>query len=70
MMSLTNEDKRYIVSKKIVLYAIKDLVLIITIKKYHKVKKHCHYHGKHRGAAHNINNLRYKMPKKNFCNIS
>ena len=33
-------------------------------KKYHKVKDHCHYAGKYRGAAHNICNLRYKIPKE------
>ena len=30
----------------------------------HKVRDHCHYTGKVRGAAHNICNLRYKIPKK------
>ena len=29
-------------------------------KLYHKVKDHCHYIGKFRGAAHRIYNLRYK----------
>ena len=33
-------------------------------KKYHKVRNHCHYTGKHRGAAHDICNLRYKIPKE------
>ena len=33
-------------------------------KKYHKVRDHCHYTGKYRGAAHNICNLRYKIPKE------
>ena len=33
-------------------------------KKYHKVKDHCHYAGKYRGAAHDICNLRYKIPKE------
>ena len=28
--------------------------------KYRRVRDHCHYAGKHRGAAHNICNLRYK----------
>ena len=31
---------------------------------YHKVRDHCHYAGKFRGAAHNICNLRYNAPKK------
>ena len=33
-------------------------------KKHHKVKDHCHYTGKYRGAAHDICNLRYKMSKE------
>ena len=31
---------------------------------YHKVRDHCHYTKKFRGAAHNICNLRYIVPKK------
>ena len=37
---------------------------MIKIKKYHKVKDHCHYTGKYRGAAHDICNLRYKISKE------
>ena len=33
-------------------------------KNHHKVKDHCHYAGKYRGAAHDICILRYKMPKE------
>ena len=33
-------------------------------KKHHKVRDHCHYTGKYRGAAHDICNLRYKIPKE------
>ena len=33
-------------------------------KKYHKVRDHCHYTGKYRGAAHNNCNLRCKTPKE------
>ena len=33
-------------------------------KKDYKVRDHCHYTGKYRGAAHNICNLRYKIPKE------
>ena len=31
--------------------------------KYHKVRDHCYYTGKYRGAAHGICNLTYKAPK-------
>ena len=33
-------------------------------KKHHKVRHHCHYAGKYRGAANNSCNLRYKIPKE------
>ena len=33
-------------------------------KKYHKIRDHCHYTGKCRGAAHRTCNLRYKTPKE------
>ena len=33
-------------------------------KKQQKVRDHCHYTGKYTGAAHNICNLRYKVPKE------
>ena len=38
---------------------------MITIKNYDKIRHHCHYTGKYRGAAHDICNLRYKIPKEN-----
>ena len=31
---------------------------------HYKVRDHCHYTGKYSGAAHNICNLRYKIPKE------
>ena len=37
---------------------------MMTKKKYFKVKDHCHYTGKCRGATHDICNLRYKIPKE------
>ena len=33
-------------------------------EKQQKLRDHCHYTGKYRGAAHNICNLRYKVPKE------
>ena len=33
-------------------------------KKYYKIRDHCHYTGKYWGAAHNICNIRYKIPKE------
>ena len=33
-------------------------------KKCHKVRDHCHYTRKYRGAAHDICNLRYKIQKE------
>ena len=42
-----------------------------TANKYRKVRDHCHYTGKYRGAAHNIYSLKYNINKKipvDFCN--
>ena len=33
-------------------------------KKYRKVRDHCHYTRKCKGAAHSICNLKYSLPKK------
>ena len=44
-------------------------------KKYRKVRDHCHYTEEYRSAAHNICNLKHKLPKKipivfhNGCNF-
>ena len=32
-------------------------------KRYRKVRDHCHYTGKYRGAVHNICTLKYSVPK-------
>ena len=46
-----------------VMYAKKDLVLMMIIKSIIK-SDHCHCTGKYRGAAYSICNLRYKTPKE------
>ena len=38
----------------------------MTDKRYQKVRDHCHYAGECRGAAHNICNVKYSIPKKIF----
>ena len=35
-----------------------------TDKNYRKVKDHCYYTGKYRGAAHSTGNLKYSIPNE------
>ena len=55
-------------STKVINYEKKNMISLTTEEKAHynkqKVRDHCHYTGKYRGAAHNICNLRYKIPKE------
>ena len=62
MMSLTTEEKIYHNKQKICYICKKEFD--ISNKKHHKVRDHCHYTGKYRGAAHSICNLRYTVPKE------
>ena len=61
MVSLTTEGKIQYNKQKICYICKKEFNN--NDKKQQKVKDHCHYTGKHRGAAHNICNVRYKVPK-------
>ena len=64
MIQLRKEEKKMHNKQKVCYICKKRFNTDDNNKKYHKVKDHCHYTGKHRGAAHNICNLRYKIPKE------
>ena len=61
IIPLTNEKKESYEKQKVCYICDKEFS---NDKKYHKVRDHCHYTAKFRGAAHNNCNLRYKIPKK------
>ena len=70
IIPLTKEKKNYN-DQKVCYICKKEFDTIDTTKsssleckKHHKVRDHCHYTGKYRGAAHNICNLRYKVLKE------
>ena len=62
MIPLTTEEKIYHNKQKICYICKKEFNN--NDKKNYKVRDHCRYTGKYRGAAHNICNLRYKVPKE------
>ena len=62
MIPLTTEEKIYHNKQKICYICKKELSN--NEKKNCKVRNHCHYMGKYKGAAHNICNLRYKISKE------
>ena len=62
MIPLTTKEKIYHNKQKICYVCKKEFNN--NDKKNYKVTDHCHYTGKYRGAAHNICNLRYKVPKE------
>ena len=59
MIPLTTEEKIYHNEQEICYICKKEFD-----EKNYKVRDHRHYKGKNRGAAHNICNLRYKIPKE------
>ena len=64
MMLLTKKEEKKLNNQKVCHICRKGFSSDNGNKKYHKVKDHCHYTGKYRGAAHDICNLRYKAPKE------
>ena len=62
MIPLTTEEKLYHNKKKTCYICKKEFNN--NEKENYKVRDHCHYTGKYRGAAHNICNLRYKVPEE------
>ena len=61
MILLTDEETKFYEKQKVCYICKKEFS---TDKKYHKVRDHCHYTRKFRGAAHNNCSLRYKIPKE------
>ena len=71
VISLTTEEKIHYNKQKVCYICKKEFdnndttkSSYLERKKHQKVRDHCHYTGKYRGAAHNICNLRYKIPKE------
>ena len=63
MVSLRTEEKIHYNKRKICYICKQEFNN--NDKKQQKVKDHCHYTGKYRGAAHNTCNLWYKVPQEN-----
>ena len=68
MIPLTNKENKSYENQKVCYISKKEFSTDENdkneFKLYHKVRDHCHYTGKFRGAAHSICNLRYKTPKE------
>ena len=64
MFPLTKKEEKNHDKQKVCYICKKEFNTDDSDKKHHKVKHHCHYTGKYTGAAHNICNLRYRIPKE------
>ena len=65
MIPLTDEEKESYENQEIFHICKKEFSIDENNKKLmHKVRDHCHYIGKYRGAAHNNCNLNCKIPKE------
>ena len=63
MIPLAKKEEKNYNKQKVCYICKKEFNTDDSDKKHHNVKDHCHYKGKYRGAAHNICNLRYRIPK-------
>ena len=64
MIPLTKKEERKHNKQEVFYICKKGFSAENSNKKFHKVRDHCHYTGKYSGAAHDICNLRYKIPKE------
>ena len=64
MIPLTKKEEEHHNKQKNCYICKKEFDTDNSHKKHLKVKYHCHYTGKYRAAAHNICNLRYRIPKE------
>ena len=72
MIPLTKKEEKNHNKQKFCYICKKRFSTDVSNKKYNKVRDHCHYTakyrgadtGKYRGAAHDICNLRYKIPNE------
>ena len=64
MITLTEKEEKKHSNKKVCYICKKRFNTDDSDKKCHKVKDHCQYTRKYRDTAHNICNLRYKIPKE------
>ena len=66
MLPLTDNEKTFYINEKSCYICEKRFCTNKNSKNYKnycKVRDHCHFTGKYRGAAHSICNLKYKVPK-------
>ena len=65
IIPLTNEQQESYEKAKIChICKIKFVHKYTNDKNYHKVRDHCHYTDKYRGAEHSICNLKYSIPQE------
>ena len=69
MIPLTNEENKSYKRQKVCYICKKEFSTDDDNKKYHKVRDHCHYTGKFRGAAH-ICIFKIQNTKRNSGSIS